>query len=609
MADELNINALGAELISSWAKEAATAIIKNLKNKYHDINQKEQIDYGIVFETYLQNTENHISMTKTILYGQTPHHLYTFFECIGIASRELVVDTNDINNILEQGKKIIITGTGGIGKSMLMRHLFLNTVKKTSFIPVMIELRSLNQYLPEEISLEDFIFKALDTFGCKFEKKYYHYSLETGCYVFLLDGYDEVKNAISHKVAEEISSFSNKYPDNHIILSSRPLDEFIGWSDFKEYGALSLTKEQALSLISRLEYDEELKAKFYKSLENELFEKYKSFASNPLLLTMMLMTFEERVSMPDNKTDFYEQAFATLFHRHDAMKKGRYQREKSSGLGFEDFKKVFSYFCFKTFFKSQYEFTESNALEIIAKAKNKILPYGSFSELSYLDDLNKAVCMLVHEGLNYRFSHRSFQEFFAAVYTTQLSDEEQKQFISSWLKSISGRMSSDFLSLLLDLQPERFMKNILYDALYELFNMYEAHGRSDEWLLIFLYDGIEISTFGNGDVKIILLVKESYYQTILFCMLHYLHYSYNDKVCNSEFEDVISAIKKKYPSKAGRGRYISFEKLKQDGMFEKVKVSVKWAITRVHYAFDAINKIDVNTFGKEKRFEAMLDEL
>lgn len=370
-----------------------------------------------------------------------------------------------------------------------------------------------------------------------------------------------------------------------------------------------LTKVQALSLISKLEYDQELKEKFYKSLEHELFQKFKSFASNPLLLTIMLMTFEERISMPDNKTDFYDQAFSTLFHKHDAMKKGHYQREKASGLGFEDFKKVFSYFCFNTFFKSQYEFTESNAIEIIAKARNKVLSYNNFSELSYLEDLNKVVCMLVHEGLNYRFSHRSFQEFFAAVYTTQLSDEEQKQFISSWLKSISGRMTSDFLNLLADLQPDRFMKNILYDALYEFYNLYEANGKSDEWLLTYLYDGIEFRTFEDGEIRTVLLVKESYYHTILYCMLLYLHYQFNDVTKDSKYNKILDEVKEKYPSKFERGRFISFARLKEDNMFDSAKILVKWAVTRIHYIFEELNKIDLNTFGKKKRFEAMLNDL
>lgn len=218
------------------------------------------------------------------------------------------------------------------------------------YIPVLVELRGLNEYSSEDISVEKYIYNTLKIFGFKLEEEYYKYSLEAGCYLILFDGYDEVKNSNSQKVTQEIIDFSNKYYDNYIVLSSRPLDEFVGWSDFQEYSAKKLNKNQALSLISKLDYDEEIKKKFYKQLDEELFEKYESFASNPLLLTIMLMTFEERISIPDSKTDFYEQAFSVLFHKHDAMKKGKYKREKECGLGYEDFKKVFSYFCFRTFF-------------------------------------------------------------------------------------------------------------------------------------------------------------------------------------------------------------------------------------------------------------------
>ena len=44
-------------------------------------------------------------------------------------------------------------------------------------------------------------------------------------------------------------------------------------------------------------------------------------------------------------------------------------------------------------------------------------------------------------------------------------------------------------------------------------------------------------------------------------------------------------------------------------MFDSAKILVKWAVTRIHYIFEELNKIDLNTFGKKKRFEAMLDDL
>lgn len=89
-----------------------------------------------------------------------------------------------------------------------------------------------------------------------------------------------MKNANAQKVTQEIIDFSNKYSENHIILSSRPLDEFVGWSDFKEYSAIALNKEQALSLISKLDYDIEIKIN---SINNWMRNYLKSMNPSPLI--------------------------------------------------------------------------------------------------------------------------------------------------------------------------------------------------------------------------------------------------------------------------------------------------------------------------------------
>ena len=73
--------------------------------------------------------------------------------------------------------------------------------------------------------------------------------------------------------------------------------------------ACALTKEQALNLIKKIDYSEPAKSTFYQELDNNLYDKYKSFASNPLLLTIMLLTFSNHASIPAKLNDFYEAAF------------------------------------------------------------------------------------------------------------------------------------------------------------------------------------------------------------------------------------------------------------------------------------------------------------
>ena len=148
------------------------------------------------------------------------------------------------------------------------------------------------------------------------------------------------------------------------------MEQFVGWNDFKELQSLELDKVQALELISKLDYNQVTKEKFMYELNHGLFEKYRSFASNPLLLTIMLMTFDEKASIPDKLNDFYEQAFSTLFNVHDGSK-DCFKRDIRTGLGANDFKSVFSYFCFKTYFNNQYEFSESDVRKYLGYAQER----------------------------------------------------------------------------------------------------------------------------------------------------------------------------------------------------------------------------------------------
>lgn len=607
MNNNLDANKISAEVITELAKTVSKSILEKLKKSYKDNINRNNIDYGIAFEEYLKTSRENIRMAKTILYGQTPRDLYSFFECMNIENKGTVIDTCNVNNIIEHGHKIIITGTGGIGKSMLMRHCFLNTIQNTQLIPVLVELRGLNDTNIEDLSIENYIYKTLKIFGFKLEEEYFKYSLETGCYLILFDGFDEVKNSISQKVTQEINDFSNQYNENYIIVSSRPSYEFIGWSDFVEYSAMPLTKEQALSLISKLDYDKDLKKKFIQRLDESLFEKYQSFASNPLLLTIMLLTFEERVSFPDNKTDFYEQAFATLFHKHDSMKRGKYKREILSGLGYEDFKKVFSYFCFRTFFKNKYEFTEQTVLENITRAKAKITSPISFHETDYLKDLTNAVCMLVHEGLNYRFSHRSFQEYFAAVYATQLSDDEQKKFIGAWLTEGDSRSTSDFLNILCDLQPERFLKNVLFGPLKDLYNMYKENHYSKDWFFKYMYNRVTVNDRDQKGERVYIYICNRYYHTILISMIHYRRCERDihpfDDFYNNTTKKIANAIKAK-----NNGESIRIEELDSD-LFEDLKAIYKWVLDEIDMVCDIVENFESNQFSRKRKFESMIDEL
>ncbi|WP_051624059.1 NACHT domain-containing protein [Clostridium akagii] len=611
MSDEMNVNKITAEVVTALAKDTAKSVFKKVKSYFADLQNKDEVDFGNAFENYLNCTKQIHCKIKTLLYRHTPKDIYSFYECVGLRWGNKIIDTCDVNNIVKIGHKIIITGTGGIGKSVMMKHFFLNCIKNINLVPILIELRGLNDIDEKNIDLVDYMYKVMDTYKFKLDKKYFEYSLETGRYLILLDGFDEVKNSLSIKVTKGILALCDKYPCNYYVTTSRPLEEFIGWNDFTELQSMVLTKEQALSLIKKLEYDENIKNKFYEDLDEKLYEKYDTFASNPLLLTIMLLTFENRISIPDKLNDFYEQAFTALFHTHDAAK-GGYKRDISCDLGYEDFKNVFSYVCFKSFFNSEYEFSENKIISYLCIAKEKKIINRGFDSLNYLKDLTNSVCMLMHEGLDYSFSHRSFQEYFAALYTIQLDDEQQKKFLTIWLKEGSHRVTTNYLDMLYELQPARFIKNVLCPGLFELKNFYEKSGNSKETIVSMLYSHLSIRKNTNNNKKRCLVrVKHAYFHEIFSrtCIVGE-YVKTEDAIKIKEKEEKNNNMVKLITEKYGENYSdISFEKLKEDGLFGELMKNMSWITERFDFTMEFLLNYDFLPIGRKKKLSSMLEEL
>lgn len=609
MNNNLDVNKISAEVITDLAKTTAQTLYQKVRDYVTDIQKKEEIDFGYAYENYLKYAKTTHEKMKTLLYRHAAKDIYSFYECVGLNRNEDIIDTADINNVLEIGNKIIVTGTGGSGKSVMMKHFFLNILETTHYVPVLIELRGLNEYDEKGINLEEYIYEVMGTLKFKIERKYFEYSLETGCYVILLDGFDEVKNEISNSVTNQIVAMSKKYPENHYILSSRPLEEFMGWNQFEELHAMPLSKEQALSLINKIEYDQIIKDKFYKELDEYLYEKYETFASNPLLLTIMLLTFESRASIPDKLNDFFEQAFTTLFHTHDATK-GGYKRDIRSKLGYEDFKAVFSYFCFKSFFNSDYKFSENKALEYIGAAKQKRIIDTYFNSMDYLKDLTNSVCMLIHEGLEFRFSHRSFQEYFAALYTVQLSDSQQKRFLKLWLQDNSYRSTSNYLDMLYELQPLRFVKNIISPAIRELQEKFKKNNESEEWLMGYLYEDVGIRKYTNGEKRCAVTIKNFYYHDMIIraCSISELYNnSKQERMQRNKVreEKLIKILEEEYHA----SKPVRFEDIIRRGYTKEMLEALYWVIERYKFAVNYVDMVDKDPLAKKKRFSSMLEEL
>ena len=609
------------QILTNITTNIAEDCIKTAWNKiekfFKDLNAKDSIRYKDAYEKYLVNTEQKVSKIKTIIYRRAPKELYSFYECTGVRYNGNTINTENINDILKIGNKIIVTGTGGIGKSILFKHLFLNTIAETAYIPVLIELRSFNRYDTKDISIYTAIYKCLVDNGFELNEEYFEYSLKEGAYIILFDGYDEVNRDKTEKITREIRSLSEKYGKNKFLVSSRPSEEFIGWNDFCEVETLKLNKQQALNLVKKLEFDEVVKDIFYKKLDRTLYNKYESFASNPLLLNIMLLTFQKHASIPERLNDFYGEAFVTLFQSHDATK-DTYVRDIRSGLGCEDFKLVFAYICFKSYFNEEFQFAESCLRVYIQQAREKF-DRLNFTVENFQKDLTQSVCMLVKEGVDYRFSHRSFQEYFAAVYTCKLVDDEQSKLLLTWIQESGSVLYDSYFTMLFDLQSEKVNKIILCPILMEIKKLYSQYGFSIELLKI-MYEGITfVKNPFRGKIKynISLTMKNQYLSRGLklnsrLNMFRYL--GDNDERERQIYKKIEKYIVETYKRANNCKRSPSILNFTFDEVLEFLKPEelleyLDFFKSQIEFAIQTVEKYDDRKISRKKKVATILEEL
>lgn len=470
--DEISIV---AGTIKGILEKYADPVIKGVVNIGKDEWEKFKVDFDLVYTQYLKKSVEKYGKIKTILYRTEPKNLYDFFECPNLRKEKgNLIPGDSIDNIITISNFVIVQGTGGIGKSTFLKHLFLDEVSKKGWIPIFVELKDLNS-ITEEYCINDFLFQKLFDLGCTMKREYIEYALRSGCFVFLLDGYDEIATEKKDVFFRKLDGFCDRFSNNIFIISSRPYSEFVEFQRFSVLELCKLNKEQALSLVSKIEYDNEIKQRFLTQLDEKLYEQHKSFASNPLLLNIMLLTFDNYAEIPEKLHLFYANAFETLYSKHDATKAG-FRRELKSSLSYDSFKKVFAYFCFVSYYQGKIEFTYDELVAILKKVNSII----TFDPAMYIFDLVNSICVLYKEGLNYKFTHRSFQEYFSAIFLKELSDVNMNKMGIDLIKKDYLKASNDNVFLMLrDMAEQRFEQNILLPLFSECESEYKDGSKYD----------------------------------------------------------------------------------------------------------------------------------
>src|SRR6266436_5123915 len=412
-------NKVAADVFTSIVKESATTI-----KDYVTSPISKLIDaYKYSMVQYLDSTIEKCSKVKTFLNRDEPVRLLDVYVPTTFKSDSRVFSDDQLISTLSNDHKLIILGSAGSGKSMFMKYLLITLSRQPKRrVPVFIELRRLANS-PSK-SLIDFMYDSLVTPGAKTTRDQFVNGLTHSLFTVILDGFDEVDAGDRSRLEMEILALRDQFPKSPIIVSSREDERFSSWVNFRIYHVQPLAKQQVVDLIVRSKYDNDVKQQFIKSLKAGLYDKHKSFLSVPLLAVMMLITFREIAHIPDKMHIFYEQAFDALYFKHDASKEAAFRRKTHSELPIDEFKRCLSCFSIATYLKEKFSFTESQIRDDISKAIEMSKVHTSIDK--FLADLIESVCMLQRDGVDIMFTHRSFQEYFAACFIDKCSSPIDK---------------------------------------------------------------------------------------------------------------------------------------------------------------------------------------
>lgn len=447
------------------------------------------------FRPYLINLERAYREVKTLLFRQEPREFdsiylandieapksyqYSLFGgVLDSGSDKVVLHNATVESITARTNYIILSGTGGLGKSMMMRHLLLDAIRnyeKYKLLPIFIPLKD---YTTDYRTLFDFILETYNSFGGN-ERSYsrvprrtvYQLNevLESGRCLLLLDGLDEIKSVYKPTFEKQLEKLINGYGNNIFILSSRPYTNYVKFGRFSKMNLLPFTKEQSVTLLNKLNMGQEepLKKRFTKELEEKLFDEHKEFAENPLLLTIMLLTYKSHANIPVKMHKFYSRAYDTLFTEHDANKLG-YRREYKSNLSQDRFAEYFDEFCFLSYQDGNFDLSPEECKEFFSDLEAVAEDEPEFTWKDFMDDVTDSVCLMYEEGQKYHFLHRSFQEYFCARYFCR-QEESSLWDIAMFFDDMDVKETDKTFAMLYDMKPKPVENNVFLKFLQELF--------------------------------------------------------------------------------------------------------------------------------------------
>jgi predicted NACHT family NTPase len=449
---------------------AKNFITKSLDNAVENVTDKlKQTIQNRIIE-YTVETARKCSYIKTILHKENISINKIYFP-LKLKSETTQFLPSKVKDLFAENNKITIVGKGGCGKTTFIKYIYINSVKTNFKIPILLNLRDfnlidlaenkkkkeiINNIFYKEV-LSHLLFNKIGVSSDAIIQMF-----DSGKFLFILDGYDELNYNIKSYVLKDIEDFILRFSKNNYLITTRPYTDATNLSNFTSYEicGLDLQSEIKPFILQQLFKNTELANSIVEALKLSSSNQYLPLLTNPLFLILFLNSFESYPKLPPKKSTFYWQVFDALFEKHETFSKSGYRRPKISELKREDFEFVLNGFSFISYFHSKFNFDQlyiEKTLREIKKTYNKV-----FEPTDFLEDLKITLSILIEDGNDLSFIHRTLQEYFTARYLGVLNENGKHSFFKKLAHKQINESSHNFLlELISELYPSEYSQYYL----------------------------------------------------------------------------------------------------------------------------------------------------
>lgn len=398
---------------------------------------------------------------------------------------------------VQQHSKLMVLGKPGAGKTTFLKYLAIQCNEgqfQSDRFPVFISLKdfadadtkpNILQYISQQLSECDVVDASVKLIQL----------LKQGKALVLLDGLDEVRSEDDSRVIRQIREFTEQYRENQIVVTCRVAAREYIFKSFVEVEVADFDDQQIKTFANQwFKRKKPEKAEtFIQKLQED--ESVKELATNPLLLTLLCLIFEEKGKFKSNRSELYEEGIELLLEKWDDSR-DIVREQIYKNLSTRRKEDLLSKIALTNFESGDYFFKSGKAEQLIADYIQNLPDAQTEPEALLLDSKKVLKSIEAQHGLLverakgiYSFSHLTFQEYFTArhialsrnshqAFQELVSHITEKRWREVFLLTIGILPDADDLLLLMKQQIDKLLATD--DKLQEFLTWVEKKSSSIE---------------------------------------------------------------------------------------------------------------------------------